>query len=61
MKTVRMAGYSFYIVKEGDNLGKIAENIYKSVKYADKIKELNNLEDADKIMIGQRLWLPDKE
>ena len=30
-------------------------------KYADKIKELNNLEDADKIMIGQRLWLPDKE
>ena len=58
---VSAAGYSFYIVKEGDNLGKIAENIYKSVKYADKIKELNNLEDADKIMIGQRLWLPDKE
>lgn len=58
---VSAAGYSFYIVKEGDNLGKIAEKIYKSVKYADKIKELNNLEDADKIMIGQRLWLPDKE
>lgn len=58
---VSAAGYSFYIVKEGDNLGKIAENIYQSVKYADKIKELNNLEDADKIMIGQRLWLPDKE
>lgn len=58
---VSAAGYSFYIVKEGDNLGKIAEKIYQSVKYADKIKELNNLEDADKIMIGQRLWLPDKE
>ena len=41
-------------------MGKLP-NIYKSVKYADKIKELNNLEDADKIMIGQRLWLPDKE
>lgn len=61
VETGSTGAYSFYIVKAGDNLGSIAENIYNSVKYADKIKELNELEDADKIMIGQKLLLPDKE
>lgn len=52
--------YSFYIVKSGDNLGSISEKIFQSVKYVQKIKELNNLEDENVIYEGQKLWIPEK-
>lgn len=52
--------YSYYTVKEGDTLSTIAENIYNSVYYIDKIKELNGIEDEDTIYYGQRLLIPDK-
>lgn len=52
--------YSFYIVKPGDTLGSIAENIYHSIYYIDKIRELNSLEDENTIYSGQKLWLPDR-
>ncbi|MCI8306436.1 MAG: LysM peptidoglycan-binding domain-containing protein [Lachnospiraceae bacterium] len=52
--------YTFYIVKPGDTLGSIAENIYHSIYYIDKIKELNSLEDENTIYSGQKLWLPDR-
>lgn len=52
--------YTFYIVKPGDTLGSISENIYHSIYYIDKIKELNSLEDENTIYSGQKLWLPDR-
>lgn len=52
--------YTFYIVKPGDTLGSIAENIYHSINYIDKIRELNSLEDENTIYSGQKLWLPDR-
>ena len=50
---------SFYIVKPGDSLGRISEKIYNSVHYVNMIKELNNIEDVDKIAVGQKILLPD--
>ena len=50
--------YSFYIVKNGDNLSQISENIYNSVKYVDYIMKANNLKNPDKIYEGQKLWIP---
>lgn len=52
--------HSFYIVKNGDSLGSIAESIYNSVSYIEVLMEANNISDADKIYEGQKLWLPDK-
>jgi len=52
--------YSFYLVKSGDTLGKISEQIYNSVYYIDEIKKLNGIDNEDAIYAGQKLWLPDR-
>ena len=52
--------HSFYIVKPGDTLGSISEKIYNSVHFVDIIKEINNIEDVDRIDVGQKLMLPDE-
>ena len=52
--------YSSYIVKDGDSLGSIAENVYKSIHFVNRIKEINNISDEDKICVGQKLWLPNQ-
>lgn len=49
---------SYYVVKKGDTLISIAVKLYDSKSYASKIKELNHIEDSDKIMVGQKLLLP---
>lgn len=51
--------FSFYVVKNGDSLSKISENIYNSINYVHKIMELNKINDADRICEGQKLWLPE--
>lgn len=48
----------YYIVKKGDTLVSISRDVYQSSEYVEKIKEVNELEDADKIYIGQRLVMP---
>lgn len=48
----------YYIVKKGDTLVSISRDVYQSSEYVEKIKEANELEDADKIFIGQRLIMP---
>ena len=52
---------SFYIVKEGDTLGKISEQIYNSIYYIEDIKKINEIENENSIYAGQKLWLPDKQ
>lgn len=49
---------NYYVVKKGDTLISIAVKLYDSKSYVTKIKELNNIEDSDKITVGQKLLLP---
>ena len=48
----------YYIVEPGDTLNTICIKLYQSNKMAKKIKELNKIEDGDKIFAGQKLLLP---
>ncbi len=47
-----------YKVKKGDTLESISIACYGTSRYIKKIKKMNQLEDADKIYIGQELILP---
>lgn len=47
-----------YTVKKGDTLESISIACYGTSRYIKKIKKMNQLEDADKIYIGQELILP---
>lgn len=49
---------NYYIVKKGDSLSSIAMKLYNSKSYVKKLRELNNIEDSDKIIIGQKILLP---
>lgn len=48
----------YYIVQKGDTLASISVKFYESVAYMGQIKELNNIENQDKILVGQKLILP---
>ena len=48
----------YYVVKKGDNLAGISRKIYGTPKKAEKICELNGIDDMDKIYAGQKLKLP---
>lgn len=48
----------YYTVQEGDTLNTICLNIYKSKDMVQILKELNGIEDGDKILVGQKLLLP---
>lgn len=47
-----------YIVKKGDTLETISKKEYGDVKHIKAICELNQLQDGNLIMIGQKLLLP---
>lgn len=49
---------NYYVVKKGDSLSSIAMKLYNSKSYVKKIRELNNIENSDKIIIGQKILLP---
>lgn len=48
----------YYIVKSGDSLESISNKLYGNASKAASIKALNNIENADNIIIGQKLVLP---
>lgn|GEM_PF-40728 len=52
------ATVKYYTVKAGDSLASISFKLYNTYKYMDKIKELNDIEDENKIMAGQKLIVP---
>lgn len=48
----------FYIIKKGDTLASISIKFYHSISYLNAIQEANNIDDQDKILIGQKIILP---
>lgn len=55
-QTCLLQGY--YVVKKGDSLVGISKRIYGTAEKAQKICDLNGIEDMDKIYAGQKLELP---
>lgn len=47
-----------YIVKPGDNLIKISFNFYATMERVEEIQKLNNIDNPNKIYVGQKLLLP---
>lgn len=52
------AGGQTYIVKPGDNLSKISKQFYGDASKFMTIAKANDLEDPDKIKVGQELLIP---
>lgn len=52
------APVKYYTVKAGDSLAAISFELYHTFSYMDEIKEINGIEDEDKIYEGQKLILP---
>ena len=52
------AEIKYYTVVSGDSLIGISFKLYHSANYISKIMELNNIEDEDMIIIGQKLIVP---
>lgn len=48
----------YYEVEQGDTLYTISEKIYGDISRVDKICEVNDISDPDKIRSGQRIILP---
>jgi hypothetical protein len=48
----------YYEVQPGDSLAGISYKLYNSANYISKIKELNGIEDENKIFAGQKLIVP---
>lgn len=55
-ETILAQGY--YIVESGDSLESISTKIYGNTSRVEKIKEINEIENADAIFAGQKLILP---
>jgi nucleoid-associated protein YgaU len=49
---------TMYVVKSGDNLSKISKSFYGNANLYSKIAQANNLDDPDKIKVGQELKIP---
>jgi len=47
-----------YTVKDGDTLAGISYQFYSSISYVDKIRELNGIEDVNRIYPGMTITLP---
>jgi len=54
----KILAQGYYIVQSGDSLESISTKIYGNTSKVEKIKETNNIENADSILIGQKLMLP---
>lgn len=52
------AQVKYYIVRAGDSLAAISFELYHTFSYMDEIKELNGIEDENKIFEGQKLIVP---
>lgn len=50
---------SYYVVQEGETLYGICLKLYHNMNKLDEICQLNNLEDQNKIISGQKLILPE--
>ncbi|ROR23610.1 LysM domain-containing protein [Mobilisporobacter senegalensis] len=48
----------YHTIKSGDSLISISMKYYKTSDYVDEIMAANNIEDQDKILIGQKIRLP---
>ena len=56
--TISTEGKQSYIVEQGDTLQIISMKIYQTTDKVDEIMELNQIENADKILVGEKIWLP---
>jgi nucleoid-associated protein YgaU len=52
------AGSQDYTVQPGDNLSKISKHFYGDANKYPAIAKANNLDDPDKIKVGQKLVIP---
>jgi nucleoid-associated protein YgaU len=52
------AGSQDYTVQPGDNLSKISKHFYGDANKYPAIARANNLDDPDKIKVGQKLVIP---
>jgi nucleoid-associated protein YgaU len=52
------SGSQDYTVQPGDNLSKISKHFYGDANKYPVIAKANNLEDPDKIKVGQKLVIP---
>lgn len=52
------AEVKYYTVQPGDSLASISFKLYNTFSYMDEIKELNGIQDEDKILAGQKLIVP---
>jgi nucleoid-associated protein YgaU len=52
------SGVQDYTVQPGDNLSKISKHFYGDANKYLEIAKANNLEDPDKIKVGQKLVIP---
>jgi nucleoid-associated protein YgaU len=52
------SGSQEYTVQPGDNLSKISKHFYGDANKYPTIAKANNLDDPDKIKIGQKLVIP---
>lgn len=50
--------YATYIVKKGDTIMSICKNYYGTIKKYDEVAALNNIDDVNKLYIGQEIKLP---
>jgi nucleoid-associated protein YgaU len=47
-----------YTIKSGDNLSKVSKLFYGSPNHYDKIAAASNIDDPDKIQVGQTVTVP---
>ena len=52
------AAQTTYIVKKGDTIMSICKKYYGNTEKLNEIIAVNNIEDADKLYIGQEIKLP---
>lgn len=50
--------YAAYVIKEGDTLADICNRYYGDLNHLEEICEVNEIEDANRIMPGQKIVLP---
>lgn len=48
----------YYVIEKGDTMAKISLKIYNTKDMVSKICEINEIEDVDKIFVGQKILLP---
>lgn len=54
----KILAQGYYVVQSGDSLESISTKIYGNTSRVERIKELNQIENADTIFAGQKLNLP---